>query len=185
MKITVFVGASLLAPLTALAHDGDHVVAAWYQDPYTIGLLVAALATLSLLGYGFLAKKKSFTTIPAIVLVVIAIIGLTGLGQNSTLYEPQLVVTDFGAGETVTLYKSPNCGCCSGHAKALEEAGFAVNIVETNELDQIKSERNIPPTGASCHTSIINDYVVEGHVPLEAIETVSYTHLTLPTTPYV
>lgn len=170
MKITVLVGASLLAPLTTLAHDGDHVVTAWYQNPYTIGLLLAGFITLGLLGYGFLAKEKQFTTIPAIALVVIMVVGVMSFSQNSMQYEPQLAVTDFGAGETVTLYKSPNCGCCSGHAKALEEAGFAVNIVETNELDQIKSEQNIPPTGASCHTSVINDYVVEGHVPLEAIE---------------
>ena len=101
---------------------------------------------------------------------MIAVIGLTGLGQNSTPYEPQLAVADFGAGETVTLYKSPNCGCCTGHAKALEEAGFNVDIVETNNLDEIKSTQNIPSDGASCHTSLIGDYVVEGHVPLEAIE---------------
>ncbi len=164
------IGALLIAPLTTLAHDGDHVVTAWYQDPYTIGLLVVGLATLGLLGYGFFAKKRSFTTIPTIALVMIAVIGLTGLGQNSTPYEPQLAVADFGAGETVTLYKSPNCGCCTGHAKALEEAGFNVDIVETNNLDEIKSTQNIPSDGASCHTSLIGDYVVEGHVPLEAIE---------------
>lgn len=90
--------------------------------------------------------------------------------MNTVEYQPQLAVANFGDGQTVTLYKSPNCGCCSGHAKALEEAGFSVTIEETNDLDTVKRTHNIPADGASCHTSVIGDYVVEGHVPLEAIE---------------
>jgi hypothetical protein len=79
-------------------------------------------------------------------------------------------VANFGAGQSITLYKSPNCGCCSGHAKALETAGFTVTIEETDNLDLVKQTHNIPAGGESCHTSVIGDYVVEGHVPLEAIE---------------
>ena len=122
------IGALLIAPLTTLAHDGDHVVTAWYQDPYTIGLLVVGLATLGLLGYGFFAKKRSFTTIPTIALVMIAVIGLTGLGQNSTPYEPQLAVADFGAGDGVktcggSLFgSSTERGCYSLFAKACRKA---------------------------------------------------------------
>jgi hypothetical protein len=37
-------------------------------------------------------------------------------------------------------------------------------------LALVKKTHNIPSGGESCHTSIIGDYVVEGHVPLEAIE---------------
>jgi hypothetical protein len=96
--------------------------------------------------------------------------GISSYNQSTNESEPVLAVADFGAGQSVTVYKSPNCGCCSGHAKALEQAGFTVTIEETDNLDLVKQTHNIPVGGESCHTSMIGDYVVEGHVPLEAIE---------------
>lgn len=106
-----------------------------------------------------------------VVALVAAVTAYAGFGVlNISEYEPQLAVADFGAGQVATLYKSPNCGCCSGHAKALEEAGFSVTINETNDLASIKQAHKIPAEGESCHTTVIDDYVVEGHVPLEAVE---------------
>lgn len=171
MQKIYILGALLLAPSIMYAHDDTlHTTTAWYQDPMIITGVLVAIVALGILGYGLITKKKSFITIPAIVLVAVVVTSLISLGSNTETYEPQLAVADFGVGQSVTLYKSPNCGCCSGHAKALEEAGFDVTIEETNNLDAIKQSKNIPPTGASCHTSVIGDYVVEGHVPLEAIE---------------
>jgi hypothetical protein len=153
------------------AHDDVlHTAASWYQEPmFVVTALVAVVALLGL-GYGFITKKKQFVSVPTVVLVVAVITGFLSFTSQNDTYEAQLAVADFGAGQSVTLYKSPNCGCCTGHAKALEEAGFAVTIEETNNLDAIKQSHNIPADGASCHTSVIGDYVVEGHVPLEAIE---------------
>ncbi len=170
MKNLLLSGLFLLTPTLSSAHDGEHIMTMWYQDPYTVGFIAAGLVTLSLLGYGLLAKKKIFTTVPTVAFVVITAIGLISFNQNYSNQDAMLAVADLGAGQTVTLYKSPNCGCCTGHAKALEEAGFIVTIEETDNLDTIKQAQNIPAGGASCHTSIIGDYVVEGHVPLEAIE---------------
>jgi len=170
MNKKLILGAILFVPTVSFAHDSEHVTAAWYQNPLVLTLTVLAVIALGVLCYGWVSKRKNFQIVPALALVVIAVTSFAMFSQPVDTYEPELAMADFGTGQTVTLYKSPNCGCCSGHAKALEEAGFAVNIVETNELDQIKSEQNISPTGASCHTSVIGDYVVEGHVPLEAIE---------------
>lgn len=169
MQKIYFFGASLLAPVISLAH-ADELHTAWYQEPMTVVAILVAVLAISVLSYGFITKRKNFITIPAIALVVVAITGLIPLGQNNLSYEPDLAVANFGAGQSVTLYKSPNCGCCTGHAKALEEAGFVVTIEETDNLDEIKRAQNVPADGASCHTSVIGDYVVEGHVPLEAIE---------------
>ena len=169
MKKIYFVGASLFAPVVALAHD-EEMHTAWYQEPMTLAVILIAVIALGALSYGFATNRKNFITLPTIALVAVAITGLVSFGQNNTTYEPNLAVANFGAGQSVTLYKSPNCGCCSGHAKALEEAGFDVTIEETNNLDAIKQSNNIPADGASCHTAVIGDYVVEGHVPLEAIE---------------
>ncbi len=69
----------------------------------------------------------------------------------------------------VVIYKSPSCGCCAEHAAYLKRQGFKVKIMSTNDTDSIKEEHNIPNEMQSCHTTIIGDYFVEGHMPIEAI----------------
>lgn len=170
MKNTLTLGVLLLSPALTFAHDGEHIVSSWYKDPIIIGLIVIAGSIIAWFSYGWLSGKKQPIIIPTTALLLVAIAGLITYTQNYTSEEAVLAVENFGAGKTVTLYKSPNCGCCTGHAKALESAGFTVNIIETNNLDQVKSSQSIPPEGASCHTALIGDYVIEGHVPLEAIE---------------
>lgn len=75
------------------------------------------------------------------------------------------------AGEPVkgTLYKNPQCGCCSGHADYLRERGFEIEVVETDQLSALKRERGVPPSLESCHTLVVDGYVVEGHVPVTSI----------------
>jgi len=169
MKFLYLLGVILSTPLFALADDG-HAAAMWYQDPITMISLLLVVAASGAVLYGVLTKQKMFTIIPALVLAVAVVSGVSSYNQVTSEVEPILAVADFGVGQSVTLYKSPNCGCCSGHAEALEAAGFAVTIEETDNLDLVKQTHNIPADGASCHTTVIGDYVVEGHVPLEAIE---------------
>tara|TARA_Y100000034_G_C6900863_1_gene416651 strand:- start:745 stop:1260 length:516 start_codon:yes stop_codon:yes gene_type:complete len=68
------------------------------------------------------------------------------------------------------VYKSPTCGCCGGFSQYMTTWGFDVEIVDTVNLDAIKEEYGIPINMKSCHTTLIGDYFVEGHVPSEAIE---------------
>jgi hypothetical protein len=72
------------------------------------------------------------------------------------------------AGTTVTLYKSPTCGCCEKYVSYLRENGFTVNAINQNDMDPIKERYGIGNL-ASCHTALINGYIVEGHVPVHAI----------------
>jgi hypothetical protein len=74
-----------------------------------------------------------------------------------------------GAGTEAIIYKSPNCGCCEGHAEYLRQNGFDVTVVPINDMQSVKDKHNIPAYMESCHTSVIGDYFVEGHVPVEAI----------------
>jgi hypothetical protein len=69
----------------------------------------------------------------------------------------------------VTLYKSQECGCCEGHVSHLRRHGFTVTSKQTNELAEISRKAGVPPDLQGCHTAFIGDYVVEGHVPAEAI----------------
>lgn len=75
------------------------------------------------------------------------------------------------AGKEITFYRTPTCGCCAGHAAALKEAGATIIMNDLNEveLQEIKEQNNIPFNKQSCHTAIIDEYVVEGHVPIDAI----------------
>lgn len=75
-----------------------------------------------------------------------------------------------GAGVALTMFASPSCGCCGSHAAYLEENGFAVDLQRTDGLDAIRADLGVPDEVVGCHVAQVGDYVVEGHVPLVAIE---------------
>jgi hypothetical protein len=47
----------------------------------------------------------------------------------------------------------------------MRESGFDVVAIDTNDVDPVKREHGVRPEHASCHTAIVGDYVLEGHVP--------------------
>jgi hypothetical protein len=69
-----------------------------------------------------------------------------------------------------TLYKNPQCDCCAEHAKYLGQNGFDVTVVETFDLPSVKREHGVPEALEGCHTILIGDYVIEGHVPADVIK---------------
>ncbi|PJE60022.1 MAG: hypothetical protein COU85_00500, partial [Candidatus Portnoybacteria bacterium CG10_big_fil_rev_8_21_14_0_10_44_7] len=71
---------------------------------------------------------------------------------------------------TVTIIKSPDCGCCVSYSAYLRERGFATKTENRTDMDAVKTEYQIPQKMQSCHTALWGDYFVEGHVPLEAVE---------------
>jgi len=70
----------------------------------------------------------------------------------------------------IKLYKSATCGCCGGWADRAREAGFKVEAIDTENMETIKKLAAVPEHLVSCHTAIVAGYVVEGHVPLSAVE---------------
>lgn len=66
---------------------------------------------------------------------------------------------------TVTVYKSPTCGCCTLWADHMAAAGFTVEAVDVADLDAVKRQLGVPRSLGSCHTAVVGEYVVEGHVP--------------------
>jgi len=72
--------------------------------------------------------------------------------------------------QVVTVYKDPSCGCCTGWADHLKQAGFALKVMETKDLDAVKRRLKVPSDLAACHTAEIAGYVVEGHVPALALK---------------
>lgn len=71
----------------------------------------------------------------------------------------------------VTLYKNPSCACCGEWGEHLEENGFRVKVEEAGwDLMRIKGEHGVSPELASCHTAVVGDYVLEGHVPADVLQ---------------
>jgi hypothetical protein len=71
---------------------------------------------------------------------------------------------------TVTLYKNPNFGCCGIGAKYMQARGYKVKVLKRDDMEPIKLRAGVPDELVTCHTAFIEDYVIEGHVPLPAIE---------------
>lgn len=69
----------------------------------------------------------------------------------------------------IKVYRSPNCGCCGKWVQHLEDNHFNSSEILTEDLAQIKDKYKVPATLRSCHTAIVNGYVIEGHVPAKDI----------------
>lgn len=63
--------------------------------------------------------------------------------------------------------RNPGCGCCEVWTEQMRASGrFIVTTEDDPDLAAFKRARGVPDVVASCHTAIVGDYVVEGHVPL-------------------
>lgn len=89
-----------------------------------------------------------------VVLFAIVALWLVGCSAETAATAPEAMV-----------YKSPGCLCCDEWAKHLENSGFTVKTEMRDDMDQIKAENGITAELASCHTALIDGYVIEGHVP--------------------
>ena len=70
----------------------------------------------------------------------------------------------------MTVYRSPSCGCCGIWVDHAKKHGFKIEDIKTEEMEAIKQKHNVPAELASCHTTIIDGYVMEGHIPADDIK---------------
>jgi hypothetical protein len=85
--------------------------------------------------------------------------------------------SSLGAGDaaqelpTLLVYKTSTCLCCQGWVEHLEAAGFSVDArdVSAQDLMRVKMDGGIPNAMSSCHSAIVDGYMVEGHVPADQI----------------
>jgi hypothetical protein len=74
---------------------------------------------------------------------------------------------------TVVVYKTATCGCCSGWVEHMRAAGFTVDardLPSNTELMRVKVDADVPGAMATCHTALVDGYVVEGHVPADQVK---------------
>ena len=70
----------------------------------------------------------------------------------------------------LTVLKSPYCGCCAKWVEHARAHGFTVKVVEVPDIMAVKGKHGVPMKLASCHTTLVGGYVVEGHVPAADIK---------------
>ncbi len=68
------------------------------------------------------------------------------------------------------VFKSPTCGCCGAWVDHLKAAGFVVKVTEVQDPSNTRRKYGLPDKFGSCHTGIVNGYVVEGHVPAAEVK---------------
>jgi hypothetical protein len=66
--------------------------------------------------------------------------------------------------------RDPNCACCGGWVAHVKAASFPVEVIEAVDLAALKARLGVPESLAACHTAEVGGYVVEGHVPADAIK---------------
>lgn len=72
------------------------------------------------------------------------------------------------------LYLNEDCNCCTLWAEHVREAGFTVEVhhLGKDELTAFKEEHHVGADSelSSCHTALVDGYVIEGHVPAKDIK---------------
>ncbi len=92
------------------------------------------------------------------------------MAQDQALESHDRVAWTPGDPLEMTVYMSPTCGCCGEWVSHLEEHDFQVEVREREDMSTVKESFGVPRPLASCHTGLVNGYLVEGHVPANDIK---------------
>lgn len=76
---------------------------------------------------------------------------------------------DHASAAELTVWKSSSCDCCGKWIEHMRAAGFSVLVHDTEDVRSVKIAHGVPESLWSCHTAVLNGYVIEGHVPAEDV----------------
>ena len=102
------------------------------------------------------ASRRSFTR-SSLSLLAIAALGYPQIGKAAI--QP----------ETVTVWKTPTCGCCKDWVIHLRKEGFNVVTNDVPDTAPVRQKLGLPAKFGSCHTAQVGGYVIEGHVPASEV----------------
>jgi hypothetical protein len=106
-----------------------------------------------------MTKRREFVGLTAGTLVLVLV------GRRSGAQAVWERATD----TPIIVYKSKSCGCCAKWVDHLRANGFAVTERNEEEMDRLKDELGVPQPLRSCHTGVVQKYLIEGHVPASDI----------------
>lgn len=95
----------------------------------------------------------------------IARMATTALGGAALAALPPRIARAASKPTSITVYKDPSCGCCTKWVDHLRANGFAPEVHDRSDMDALKDSLGVPAKLRSCHTAVVEKYVVEGHVP--------------------
>jgi hypothetical protein len=92
--------------------------------------------------------------------------------KNNTILASNwdIINESYDGNKSMTVYRSPACGCCGIWVEHAKKHGFQITDIKTDDMASIKQKYNISSDLESCHTTIINGYVTEGHIPADDIK---------------
>lgn len=91
------------------------------------------------------------------------LMGIVAVGTTSMAFAQK------PASIPVEVWKDPNCGCCKDWIAHMEQHGFIVSVREEGNT-AVRGRLGMPQKLGSCHTAVVQGYVIEGHVPAADIQ---------------
>ncbi len=113
--------------------------------------------------------RPKFLPLVAGGLLVAACSGATPAAPSWS-FPPAPSQTAVAEARVVTVYRSPSCTCCHEWEAYMANHGFTVRSMSVDDMAAVKLEHGVPLDASSCHTAVVDGYVIEGHVPAEAVE---------------
>ena len=118
-------------------------------------------------------KKVYFIAIGIITIFSVVIL----LSKNSSASNFENINAMTG---DIEIYKSLTCGCCSVYSSYVDSKVSpkvkSIDLQDIDKINQLKTQYGVPKELESCHTMIVGDYFIEGHIPLEAVEKLIKEH---------
>jgi hypothetical protein len=88
------------------------------------------------------------------------------LGLASLSLPTELLATPY---LVIKAYRNPGCGCCEVWVEHMRKAGFDISMEDDPDLYTRRASLGVPEELAGCHTAVMGDYIIEGHVPPEDV----------------
>lgn len=95
-------------------------------------------------------------------LCLLSALAQTACAEGSVWDQPTPAL---GSPKEITVYRSPTCSCCEKWMAHMQKHGFTVKDLPSEDMPAVKQKLGVPQALQSCHTALVDGYVVEGHVP--------------------
>lgn len=121
-------------------------------------------------------RRAFISAVAQLGVAVAATLGVRALGAQSAAQPPArsgntpATAAKSAIPRAMTVYKDPNCGCCTQWVDHVRKAGFVVTVRDTADMSTVKASFGVPAALESCHTARVGAYAIEGHVPADVIE---------------
>ncbi|PZO48618.1 MAG: metal-binding protein [Phormidesmis priestleyi] len=96
--------------------------------------------------------------------------GCTAANEMSSSATENVAESQAVLASELTVYRSATCSCCGQWIEHAKAAGFTVKDEITEDMSAIKQQYGVPQSLTSCHTTVVGNYVIEGHIPAEDIK---------------